>query len=156
MKHLSITSFKKMCYKCKQEKLLNRFPAYSDICSACCRSIKKSLKMEQKRKEALNKSSIKRKESYNSDVKKTIKIKKSNFHTSKRWRELRAFFISKNDKICCCCGIDVDGQTLHVDHIKPKSKYPDLALDENNLQILCRKCNFAKNTHHETDYRIGK
>jgi hypothetical protein len=33
---------------------------------------------------------------------------------------------------------------LHVDHVKPRSKYPELALDLDNLQILCAACNTRK------------
>ncbi len=45
------------------------------------------------------------------------------------------------------------GIPLHVDHIKPRSKYPDLALDINNLQILCESCNLGKGAWDETDFR---
>jgi 5-methylcytosine-specific restriction endonuclease McrA len=41
---------------------------------------------------------------------------------------------------------------LEVDHVKPRSKYPELALDLDNTQILCRACNSKKGTA-ETDYR---
>ena len=33
---------------------------------------------------------------------------------------------------------------IHVDHIKPRSKYPKLALDQSNLQPLCETCNLKK------------
>ncbi|MFC6439812.1 HNH endonuclease [Bowmanella sp. JS7-9] len=33
---------------------------------------------------------------------------------------------------------------LHVDHVKPRAKFPELALDINNLQILCETCNLGK------------
>lgn len=42
---------------------------------------------------------------------------------------------------------------MHVDHIKPRSKYPHLAYDVNNLQVLCQDCNFGKSNHDETDWR---
>lgn len=41
----------------------------------------------------------------------------------------------------------------HVDHIKPRSKYPYLELDGNNLQILCKKCNQDKSDINSHDYR---
>jgi 5-methylcytosine-specific restriction endonuclease McrA len=31
-------------------------------------------------------------------------------------------------------------EELHAHHIKPKCIYPELALDENNVKILCKKC----------------
>jgi 5-methylcytosine-specific restriction endonuclease McrA len=45
------------------------------------------------------------------------------------------------------------GVVIHVDHIKPKSKYPELALEYNNLQLLCEDCNLGKSNKYETDYR---
>ena len=45
---------------------------------------------------------------------------------------------------------------LHVDHIKPKSKYPHLAEDINNLQPLCHSCNTSKGNNEEIDYRPKK
>ena len=31
-----------------------------------------------------------------------------------------------------------------MDHIKPYKKYPELVLCKDNLQVLCKRCNFAK------------
>jgi 5-methylcytosine-specific restriction endonuclease McrA len=42
---------------------------------------------------------------------------------------------------------------MHVDHIKPKSRYPHLALKFDNLQVLCETCNIEKSNIDETDYR---
>lgn len=47
----------------------------------------------------------------------------------------------------------IHGVVIHVDHIKPRSKFPELALDVNNLQILCEDCNVGKLNRFETDYR---
>ena len=47
----------------------------------------------------------------------------------------------------------VHGIILHVDHIKPRSKYPELELDITNLQILCEDDNLGKSNRYETDYR---
>ena len=33
---------------------------------------------------------------------------------------------------------------ITVDHIKPRSKYPELALEIENLRVLCRSCNSKK------------
>ena len=55
---------------------------------------------------------------------------------------------------CCLCGRTVkDGVALHVDHIKPRSKYPELALDIENLQILCDECDDGKGDRYEMDWR---
>ena len=42
---------------------------------------------------------------------------------------------------------------MHVDHIKPRLRYPELALDMNNLQVLCAICNHGKGGFDETDWR---
>ena len=43
--------------------------------------------------------------------------------------------------------------SIQVDHIKPRIKYPNLELDEANLQILCADCNQGKSYTDETDWR---
>ena len=42
---------------------------------------------------------------------------------------------------------------IHVDHIRPRSKFPKLELDFDNLQVLCKSCNKEKSNLHSTDYR---
>lgn len=41
--------------------------------------------------------------------------------------------------MACLC-ID---KVIHVDHIKPRSTFPQLEMDINNLQILCVDCNMG-------------
>ncbi len=80
--------------------------------------------------------------------------KKSTFYESRQWRELRYEALLKYGRKCSCCGIEAGMNIpLHVDHIKPRTKYPDLALDINNLQILCESCNLGKGAWDETDFR---
>lgn len=70
-----------------------------------------------------------------------------------RWHSLRKDALSLMGNTCMCCGEIPDKPVdLHVDHIKPRSKYPELMFDINNLQILYRWCNFKKGIK-ETDYR---
>lgn len=45
------------------------------------------------------------------------------------------------------------GVVMQVDHIKPKSRFPHLAMTFNNLQVLCRTCNILKSNNECTDYR---
>ncbi|WP_232796123.1 HNH endonuclease [Citrobacter rodentium] len=42
---------------------------------------------------------------------------------------------------------------MHVDHIKPRSLYPHLALDLSNLQIMCNECNVSKSNKDEIKWR---
>jgi hypothetical protein len=45
--------------------------------------------------------------------------------------------IKKHGAKCLCCGATPsDGIRINVDHIKPRKKFPHLALDLNNLQVL--------------------
>jgi hypothetical protein len=73
------------------------------------------------------------------------------FYTQPAWLKLRYEAFKINGRACQVCrSTEVK---LHVDHIKPRSKYPELALDINNLQILCEPCNLGKGNWDETDWR---
>lgn len=63
------------------------------------------------------------------------------FYNSIEWRKLRETILDKGPKMCRKCS---NTDNLEVDHIKPRSKYPELALEKTNLQILCRACNRSK------------
>lgn len=64
------------------------------------------------------------------------------FYMSKPWRTLRAKAIKHYGCTCMRCGYR--NTKNHVDHIYPRSKYPQLELEFCNLQILCEKCNSDK------------
>jgi hypothetical protein len=79
------------------------------------------------------------------------KIRKENleeqrlFYSSPEWRLLRAEVIREQGRCCLECGRHVAWDfDLTVDHIKPRSKFPELALDKSNLRVLCRQCNSSK------------
>ena len=42
---------------------------------------------------------------------------------------------------------------LEVDHIKPRSTHPELALDFDNLQVLCHDCNQGKGNRDDFAWR---
>lgn len=76
-----------------------------------------------------------------------------NFYRSMEWRQLR-YLALRNSGGCNCCGAKAsDGVKLHVDHIKPRSKYPELALSLDNIQVLCEDCNIGKGSWDSTDWR---
>lgn len=75
------------------------------------------------------------------------------FYTSKEWRKLRYRVLRDQPHKCACCG-SVE-QPFHVDHVKPRFKYPELELDYDNLQILCEDCNMGKGGWDETDWRTN-
>jgi hypothetical protein len=76
------------------------------------------------------------------------------FYDSDDWKRVRYQALVKHGAACQCCGATrADGVKLHVDHIKPRSKYPELELSLDNLQILCEPCNMGKRAWDETDWR---
>jgi 5-methylcytosine-specific restriction endonuclease McrA len=79
---------------------------------------------------------------------------KNLFFLSDQWIKLRYATLSQRGNNCECCGRSWSvGNPLQVDHIKPRSIFPDLALEPSNLQILCRECNIGKSNIDATDWR---
>lgn len=76
---------------------------------------------------------------------------RAGFFQSFEWKKLRYSIILKHGRKCMCCG-ETKGY-IHVDHIKPISKYWQLRKDPNNLQVLCEGCNQGKSNWDETDFR---
>lgn len=76
------------------------------------------------------------------------------FYDRDEWLRLRYRVLEKVGGRCEACGRSKkDGAIIQVDHIKPKSIYPELALSENNLQVLCRDCNVGKSNKSDKDWR---
>lgn len=73
------------------------------------------------------------------------------FYGTDAWRKLRYWVIKTRGRKCEACGTTKGA--IHVDHIKPRSRYPELSLVESNLQILCENCNMGKGSWDETDWR---
>lgn len=86
-------------------------------------------------------------------------IMNSDFYKSDKWLKLRFEAFLLHGTKCQCCGARTktnNDVVLHVDHIKPRSKYPELAFSLSNLQILCADCNIGKSNLHETDFRSDR
>lgn len=76
------------------------------------------------------------------------------FLSTFEWRKVRMEALKKYGPRCQCCGATpATGAVMNVDHIKPRKKWPSLALDVNNLQILCHECNHGKGNWDDTDWR---
>lgn len=84
--------------------------------------------------------------------KKRIEHSKA-FFFSKEWKELRYYVLRKYSFTCLACGRKPPSVILHVDHIKPRSRHPHLALKVDNLQVLCSSCNEGKSDRFEDDLR---
>lgn len=110
--------------------------------------IKKRLAMQQARSDAF----AHRKQQSASGaepVRKTPFIpSKTDFYKSREWQELRWKALKASNGCCVYCGRSrtAHGVIMHVDHIKPRSRFPDLALVLSNLQVLCEDCNMGKGT----------
>lgn len=77
------------------------------------------------------------------------------FYFSREWRAVRYAVVVRCKGACDACGrsVHADGIKIHIDHIKPRSKYPHLELEPTNLQALCEDCNLGKSNSDETDWR---
>lgn len=73
------------------------------------------------------------------------------FYGSPKWILLKTRVLKKYG--CQCMKCRCTNKEMHVDHIKPRSKYPELEMYASNLQILCRDCNMEKSNLNENDYR---
>lgn len=67
------------------------------------------------------------------------------FYTSAEWIIIRNKVIKEKGRNCAQCNRYIQrDEDLTVDHVKPRSLYPHLSLNEDNLQVLCRRCNSRK------------
>lgn len=73
-----------------------------------------------------------------------------NFYFSNEWRRLRERVLKDFGSCCMKCG---GNERISVDHIKPRSLYPMLEFDYDNLQVLCTPCNSSKSNRNIVDYR---
>jgi len=77
------------------------------------------------------------------------------FYASRAWKEVRYLVLRRDGAICACCGAKAsDGVCMWVDHIKPRSVYPELQLDPENMQVLCDDCNQGKSNYYNDDWRV--
>lgn len=137
-------------------------------CTLECESIlkkrkieKETRKLEQKKNPRMMRRKKKRLFEYRAQIKalkaeiqllKTGKVpEKNGFYFSDEWRKLRYQVIKANGRKCQACG--TSSKEIHVDHIKPRSKFPELSLEFSNLQVLCIDCNFGKSNTDQTDWR---
>jgi 5-methylcytosine-specific restriction endonuclease McrA len=83
-----------------------------------------------------------------------IDVTTNDFLSTYQWRRTRMVALKKYGARCQCCGAGpATGAVIHVDHIKPRKLFPHLALDVNNLQVLCHECNHGKGNWDMTDWR---
>lgn len=59
------------------------------------------------------------------------------------WKYWKTQALVRDEYICQICGFS-ERDIMEVDHIKQKSKYPELALSLDNLVTLCPNCHRRK------------
>lgn len=64
------------------------------------------------------------------------------FYRSSPWRILRRDILKRDLFTCVDCGFVsiTKGKDLEVNHIRPRSTHPSIALDPSNLETLCKPC----------------
>lgn len=78
----------------------------------------------------------------------TVRLKGPRRPAGRAWEATRYQVLHRAGGRCELCGASVkDGARLAVDHIKPISRFPELAQDPDNLQALCQPCNSSKRDH---------
>jgi len=72
------------------------------------------------------------------------------------YRKLRYQTLLKYGGICMVCHTRGDeNNPIQCDHIKPKSQFPELSLEPDNMQVMCMDCNYGKGTWDQTDWRFS-
>jgi hypothetical protein len=80
-------------------------------------------------------------------------INSPEFLQSFEWRQVRFQALQKYGRRCQCCGASPEtGTVINVDHVKSRRRFPALALDIDNLQVLCVDCNHGK-ANSTVDFR---
>lgn len=84
-----------------------------------------------------------------------VAVRSKQFLWTTAWRRLRLQALRIGPGHCerCRRSPERHGIRLNVDHIQPRSYRPDLALNPDNLQILCGDCNKTKGNLLSRDYR---
>jgi len=79
------------------------------------------------------------------EARKRVMEEAVRFYSSPEWIVIRKQVIEEEGRVCAECGKRIKNDIdITVDHKRPRSKYPDIALDRENLRVLCRTCNSKK------------
>jgi 5-methylcytosine-specific restriction endonuclease McrA len=140
------------CFREKQASIVRFYPAKGET----FRKVKKRLPKKSTNPELIKK---RRLEIENSNLRKQVRALKQKkdtdgFYETRAWAHLRYEALRVYGRKCSLCGTTAG--EMHVDHIKPRSKNPELALVFGNLQVLCRDCNMGKSNKDETDWRLQR
>ena len=73
----------------------------------------------------------------------------SDFWSGRGKETLKRELIKMMGSCCCYCENHVRFSAAHIEHRLPKSKFPDLTFDYNNLHYSCSVCNTKKLDKHD-------
>jgi hypothetical protein len=91
------------------------------------------------------------------ELKSIPNVISSEFLDSKSWKRLRYKALKLHGMRCQCCGATpTSGAQLNVDHIFPRLLFPQLAMQIDNLQVLCSDCNEGKANWDMTNFKEEK
>lgn len=62
------------------------------------------------------------------------------FLVSSAWRKLRAVYVKRHPLCQRCLEAGRTEAATEVHHVRKRADYPELALDWNNLEALCKPC----------------
>lgn len=83
------------------------------------------------------------------------------FYKSKTWQKCRASYVRSQGGLCELCrkrGLIVPGNTVHhIIHLTPENiGRPEITLNFDNLQLLCRDCHAEIHSHGVRRWVIGQ
>lgn len=90
------------------------------------------------------------KKNSNQFFKDELHFKLDRLEIQKRWLELKHEIFFERERKCEICSNEY---FLHVHHIIPRFKAPNLTLDKENLMIVCEECH--KKLHANDKWRFG-
>jgi 5-methylcytosine-specific restriction protein A len=75
------------------------------------------------------------------------------FYRSREWFRLRHAVEKARGRVCEACHAPVPKpQKLHADHIYPRRTHPHLALNPDNIRLLCASCHSRKTAQYDNGF----
>lgn len=91
----------------------------------------------------------------NKKIQNAIKGIEDSFYNTPAWRTLRKIKLIEYNGACQRCLVKygiINTKNPEGHHLKPRSKYPELELEPDNIVILCKTCNLQLGDSGITDW----
>jgi len=79
----------------------------------------------------------------------TLRQQFAAWRRSNDYLQFHIYKLRQQNHCCAICKETLRGKQVHCDHIKPLSKFPELALEPSNMQLSCSDCNLKKGSKTE-------